>query len=68
MTSRIALIKNLNNLYCRALEEENVTVALKIIELQAKLEGYFTASKKTFSIKELSDKELEVMIKELEDN
>lgn len=68
MTSRIAMIKNLNTLYCQAVEQENVTIALKIIELQAKLEGHFIASKKPFSIKELSDRELEALIKELENN
>lgn len=65
--SKIKMIENLNTLYCQAIEQENVTVALKIIELQAKLEGHFTPSKtRTISIKELTDIELEAMIKELE--
>jgi hypothetical protein len=37
MTSRITMIENLNTLYCQAIEQENVAIALKIIELQAKL-------------------------------
>jgi len=62
------MIENLNTLYCQAIEQENVTIALKIIELQAKLEGHLTTSKKYLSIKELSDQELEAMIKELENS
>lgn len=68
MASRIAMIENLNTLYCQAVEQENVTIALKTIELQAKLEGHFITSKKPFSIKELSDTELETIIKELENS
>ncbi|WP_198027105.1 hypothetical protein [Candidatus Paracaedibacter symbiosus] len=61
------MIKDLGTLYQQALSHENLTTALKIIELQAKLEGYLTTTKsKNFSIKELSDSDIDTMIQELE--
>jgi hypothetical protein len=67
MRSKNKMLKDLNILYQQALAQDNVTVALKIIELKAKIQGLLTPPKsKNFSIQQLSDTELEEIIKELQ--
>lgn len=67
MRSKSKILKDLNILYQQALNNDNISTALRIIELKARLEGLLAPSKsKNISIKELSDTELEAMIQELE--
>lgn len=67
MRSKSKMLKDLNILYQQAISHDNLNTALRIIELKAKIEGFLGPSKsKNFSIKELSDAELEAMIQELE--
>lgn len=67
MRSKSKMLKDLNILYQQAISHDNLSTALRIIELKAKIEGFLNSSKhKNFSIKELSDGELETMIQELE--
>lgn len=66
MRSKNKMLKDLNILYQQALSHDNLTTALRIIELKAKIEGLLIpARSKNFSIRELSDANLEAMIHEL---
>lgn len=61
------MLKNLTALYQQALNQENFPVALRVIELQAKLEGYLAPAKSTsFSIADVSNAQLDKMIQKLE--
>ena len=68
MRSKNKILKDLRILYQQALTHKDLSTALKVIELNAKMEGLFTSPKsKHFSLKDLSDTDLERMIQELKE-
>lgn len=62
------ILDDLETLYTLALEKENFSVALKVKELLGKECGLFfpSAQRKPVSLKELSDEDLDLLIKRLE--
>ncbi len=65
--SRESILNDLENLYQEALAQENLSVALKVKELQVKELGLFHAQKKpTIDWEALTDDELKNMIVQLE--
>lgn len=64
-------IKTLEELYQKALSDENLSLAVKIKELQGKILGYFDKNttdtlKGIKSLKDLNDEELRELLKKLE--
>lgn len=68
MDLKSKMLRNLKKLYQEAIHQGQLSLALKIIELQAKLQGLFLEKKmKLTSIKTLSSEQIEHLIQELEE-
>lgn len=66
MDHKKKLLQDLTALYQNALNHDNLTTALKVLELKAKVEGFYTSKKnKTLSIKDLTDSEIELLMQDL---
>lgn len=67
-SSAQAILKDLENLYTYAIEKGNLAVALKAKELLGRGHGLFGSlnSKKKLCLQDLSEEDIEGLIKELE--
>ena len=66
MDQKKKLLKDLTSLYQHALAQENLTTALKALDLKARLEGFYVPRKmKELSLKDLSDNDIETLLDEL---
>lgn len=63
-----SLLKNLEDLYFLSLEKENLTIALKIIELLGRRYDLFApeTTKKPLNLESLTEKDIKHLIKQLE--
>lgn len=68
MDLKAKMLRNLKKLYQEAINQGKLSLALKIIELQAKLQGVFFEKRiKLTSVKNLSSEQIEHLINELEE-
>jgi hypothetical protein len=66
MLTKDSFLKDLEYLYQKALDENNLTIAFKIKELQGKFITLSPSSLKKTTIESLSDEELESLLKRID--
>lgn len=66
MLTKDSLLNDLEYLYQKALDENNLTIAFKIKELQGKFIPLSPSSLKKTTIESLSDEELESLLKRID--